>query len=323
MNSAVHMGSRLQGRRLRATRRQGGRRRGARLRGFARAAAAAIAAGALALAGTVAGSAPAGAANRQVYVALGDSMASGPLIPDITGPLACGRSTNNYAHVLAARLSVAEFRDVTCSGADSSDMTSPQDLSLAGVDMGQAPPQFDALSADTTLVTLTIGGNDVGLVGIAQDCATLNPFATPCKNTWTAGGVDRIAQRIDAFAPRLATVLAGIHARAPLARVVVTGYGLYIKPGGCWPYQPVLGVDADYLQSSVHRLNTTIAAQAAAHGADYVDVETPSVGHDACQAPSAKWVEGYVPTDLAAPLHPNRRGEANYGRLIGDRVLAG
>jgi lysophospholipase L1-like esterase len=270
--------------------------------------------------GVVAGSAPAGAADRQVYVALGDSMASGPLIPDITGPVACGRSTNNYAHVLAARFAVDTFRDVTCSGADTGDMTSPQKLSLAGVDMGTAPAQFDALSADTTLVTLTIGGNDVGLVGVAQGCATLNPFATPCRDTWTAGGVDQIAQRIDAFAPKLGAVLAGIHARAPLARVVVTGYGLYIKPNGCWPYQPVLGVDANYLQDSVNRLNSTVAAQAAAHGAEYVDVAGPSVGHDSCQAPGAKWVEGYVPTDLAAPLHPNKRGEANYGRIIGDQI---
>ncbi|WP_424644429.1 SGNH/GDSL hydrolase family protein [Embleya sp. AB8] len=283
---------------------------------MARGTTAALAAGALALTGLVASTAPAGAAERQVYVALGDSMASGPLIPDITGPLACGRSTNNYAHVLAAQLHVAELRDVTCSGAATGHMTSPQHLSLAGVDLGEAPPQFDALSADTTLVTLTIGGNDVGLVGVAKGCATLNPFATPCKDKWTSGGVDQVAQRIDAFAPKLATVLTGIHTRAPHARVVVTGYGLYIKPGGCWPYQPVLGVDADYLQGSVNRLNTTIASQAAAHNATYVDVAGPSTGHDACQAPSAKWLEGYIPTDLAAPLHPNRRGEANYADII-------
>ncbi|MET7298638.1 SGNH/GDSL hydrolase family protein [Embleya sp. NPDC005575] len=291
-----------------------------RLRGFGRGTAAAIVAGALALAVLVAATGPAGAADRQVYVALGDSMASGPLIPDITGPLACGRSTNNYAHVLAARLNIAELRDVTCSGADSNDMTSPQHLSVAGVDMGEAPPQFDALGTDTTLVTLTIGGNDVGLVGIAQGCATLNPFAAPCRDKWTAGGVDQIAQRIDAFAPKLGAVLNGIHQRAPHARVVVTGYGLYIKPGGCWPYQPVLGVDADYLQGSVNRLNATIAAQAGTHGADYVDVAGPSTGHDACQAPGAKWVEGYVPTDLAAPLHPNRCGEANYATIIATHI---
>lgn len=294
-----------------------------RVRRILRGVAAAFAAGTLAAVGLAAGTAPAGAADRQVYVALGDSMASGPLIPTPTGQLGCLRSSNNYPHVLAARLNVTVFRDVTCSGAETVEMTASQQLSPAGVDMGSAPPQFNALSADTTLVTLTIGGNDIGLVGIAQDCMNLNPFATPCKNGWTTGGVDRIAQRIDAFAPKVAAVLDGIHARSPQARVVVTGYGLYVRPGGCWPYQPVLGVDANYLQASVNRLNGVIAAQAATHGAEYIDVATPGVGHDACQAPSARWLEGYVPTAPAAPLHPNQRGEAAYARIIGDRVLAG
>ncbi|WTW93580.1 SGNH/GDSL hydrolase family protein [Streptomycetaceae bacterium NBC_01309] len=271
--------------------------------------------------GTGAASASAASAqDRQVYVALGDSMASGPLIPNITGPIACGRSTNNYAHELAASLGVDELRDVTCSGADTKDMTQPQSLSLLGVDMGTAPPQFDALSADTTLVTLTIGGNDAGLVGIAEDCVQLNPFGATCKSRYTAGGVDQVAARVDSVGPKLAAVLDGIHAKAPNARVVVTGYGLYIKPGGCWPIQPVLPVDADYLQANVDRLNGVIATQSAAHGAEYVDVRTPSAGHDICRSSSARWIEGFVPTNLAAPLHPNQRGEENYALIIEDAI---
>ncbi|MGW2476813.1 SGNH/GDSL hydrolase family protein [Streptomyces sp. NPDC001665] len=267
--------------------------------------------------GTTASGAWAASADAPVqYVALGDSMASGPLIPGITGPLACGRSTHNYAHELAASIG-ASLRDVTCSGAQSKHMAEKQSLSLLDVPMGSAAPQFDALRADTDLVTLTIGGNDAGLVGIAQDCMQLDPTATPCRDKLTEGGVDQVAQRIDAFAPRLGAVLDGIHQRSPQARVLVTGYGLYIKPGGCWPLQPVLPVDADFLQGSVNRMNAVIAEQSAAHGAEYIDVATPSQGHDACQAPSDKWVEGYVPTASAAPLHPNQRGEAAYARIIG------
>ncbi|WP_414496285.1 hypothetical protein [Streptomyces sp. CRN 30] len=68
----------------------------------------------------------------EVYVALGDSVASGPLIPWPTGPLACGRSTQNYPHPheLAERLDVATFRDVTCGGAKTDHKTQPQGLSL-------------------------------------------------------------------------------------------------------------------------------------------------------------------------------------------------
>ncbi|MEV5749108.1 SGNH/GDSL hydrolase family protein [Actinoallomurus sp. NPDC052308] len=274
---------------------------------------------AAAVAVTVGLAAPPASAAGPKYVALGDSMASGPLIPNITGNVGCGRSTHNYAHELAVQLG-AELHDVTCSGAETKHMTASQSLSVAGVSTGTAPPQFDALTADTTLVTLTIGGNDAGLVGIAQDCANLDPTATPCKDRYTEGGVDQVAQRVDAVGPRLAAVLDGIHQRSPKARVLVTGYGLYVKPGGCWPLQPVLPVDADYLQGNVHRLNGVIAAQARAHNAEYVDVETPSAGHDACQSATVKWVEGYVPVNPAAPLHPNQRGEANYARIIADHL---
>jgi len=262
---------------------------------------------------------PASAAGER-YVALGDSMASGPLIPTITGNVGCGRSTHNYAHTLAARLGVADLRDVTCSGAETKHMTEPQSLSVAGVPTGTAPPQLDALSADTTLVTLTIGGNDAGLVGVAEDCVNLDPTATPCKERYTQGGVDQVAQRVDAAGPRIAAVLDGIHQRSPQARVLVTGYGRYVKRHGCWPIQPVLPVDADYLQGNVNRLNQVIATQAAAHDAEYVDVESPSAGHDACQVPTVRWVEGYVPLNPAAPLHPNQRGEENYARIIADQL---
>jgi lysophospholipase L1-like esterase len=274
---------------------------------------------AAAVTATIALAAPPASAATPKYVALGDSMASGPLIPNITGNVGCGRSTHNYAHELAAQLG-AELHDVTCSGAETKHMTESQSLSVAGVSTGTAPPQFDALSADTTLVTLTIGGNDAGLVGIAEDCVNIDPTATPCKERYTEGGVDQVAQRVDAAGPRIAAVLDGIHQRSPKARVLVTGYGLYVKPGGCWPLQPVLPADADYLQGNVHRLNGVIAAQARAHNAEYVDVETPSAGHDACQSATTKWVEGYVPVNPAAPLHPNQRGEANYARIIADRL---
>src|SRR5437870_5654892 len=83
--------------------------------------------------------------------------AAGPLIPDQVALAPCWRSNHNYPHEAADRLRVTTFRDVTCSSATTENMTAPQD----GV-----PPQFDALSRDTTLVTLTIGGNDTGLAGV-------------------------------------------------------------------------------------------------------------------------------------------------------------
>ncbi|TMR41118.1 SGNH/GDSL hydrolase family protein [Actinomadura geliboluensis] len=277
--------------------------------------------GALVLAGTALVASPAHAAplaeGPVEYVALGDSMASGPLIPNITGPIGCGRSTHNYAHELAAALG-ANLRDVTCSGAKSRHMTEPQSTSVGGVDTGTVPPQFDALTASTTLVTLTIGGNDVGLVGIAEDCVNLDPTATPCKGEFET----EVAQRTQELGPRLSAVLDGIRARSPKARIVVTGYGLYIKPNGCWPVQPVLPTDANFLQGAVNAMNGVIRDQANAHGATYIDLVTPSAGHDACQSATKRWVEGYVPLNPAAPLHPNARGEAAYAAIIGNTLSA-
>ncbi|MEU9870029.1 SGNH/GDSL hydrolase family protein [Actinomadura sp. NPDC048021] len=269
--------------------------------------------GALVLAGAALGGTAVPAAAAAVeYVALGDSMASGPLIPDITGPVGCGRSTRNYAHVLASRTGAA-LRDVTCSGAKTTHMTQSQSTSVGGVDTGTVPPQLDALTASTALVTLTIGGNDVGLVGIAQDCATLDPTATPCKGEFE----DQVAQRTRDFGPKLSALLDGIRARSPKARIVVTGYGLYVRRNGCWPVQPVLPTDANFLQGSVNALNDVIRQQTTAHGGTYIDLVTPSAGHDACQSASQRWVEGYVPVHSAAPLHPNAAGEAAYAAVIG------
>ena len=275
-----------------------------------------IAAG-LGLATVAAG--PAAAAPGDVYVALGDSFASGPLIPNQVD-LGCLRSDHDYPRLLASRLGVATFRDVTCSGADTGDFTSAQPRSFLGRALPPAPPQYDALSADTTLVTITIGGNDTDLLDVAQDCVNLLPFQTPCRRRYVVDGVDTVAARIDAFAPTLGAVADQVRARSPRARVVFTGYGLFIRRNGCWPVVPVYGSDATWLQGLVDRLNAAIAAQARAHGAAYVDLRTPGAGHDACSSASQKWIEGFVPSNVAAPLHPNGRGEAAYAQIIDDTL---
>jgi lysophospholipase L1-like esterase len=167
------------------------------------------------------------------YVALGDSYASGPFIPDQrTDPVGCLRSTHNYPADLAAALGVPEFVDVSCGGAVTDDMTAPQSVTL-----GSNPPQFDALTPDTDLVTVTIGGNDIGFVDILTTCATLSvtdPTGNPCQQHYTAGGTDQLSATIAATAPKIAAVLAGIRQRSPQAKVVVVGYLRILPPSGRW-----------------------------------------------------------------------------------------
>lgn len=248
------------------------------------------------------------AADAFEYVALGDSSAAGPLIlPQIDLP--CLRSSANYPHVAAAQLG-AELTDVTCSGAVIPD--------FSGKQFGFVPPQYNALSSATDLVTVAIGGNDTGLVTAALSCINLlpAPAGVSCKERYTADGKDQLAARITATAPAFGQALDRIRSLAPNARILVTGYGTYIRPNGCYPQIPVWPIDANYLQATIDRLNNMLATQSALHGATYVDLRTPSIGHDACAPITQRWLEGLIPTSDAAPLHPSRRGMAAFAALV-------
>jgi lysophospholipase L1-like esterase len=243
-------------------------------------------------------------AGAQSYVALGDSYAAGPFIPLQIPPWGCLKSDHNYAHLAAPDLGLP-LRDPTCSGAETDDMTQPQN-----VDPEPNPPQFDSLSADTSVVTLTIGGNDIGFSEIARNCFSSSPEGSPCRDRYVVNGNDEVSRRIAETAPKVASVLQGIQSRAPTARTYVVNY-LSILPDsgpGCWPQMPVAEGDVPWLREKQKELNQMLADQAAASGASLVDWYTASIGHDACQPPGVKWVEGPAPMHAAAPVHPNLLG---------------
>jgi lysophospholipase L1-like esterase len=248
--------------------------------------------------------APAAAAPSN-YAALGDSFTAGPLIPNQIPPFGCLKSDHNYPHLAAPDLGPPVLRDVSCSGAKTTHMTQPQD-----VDPGPNPPQFDALDASTRLVTVGIGGNDIGFSEIIENCRSDTPEGHPCQDRYVHDGRDEISERIQATAPKIAAVLQGIHARSPKARVFVVNY-LPILPesgDGCWPQVPVAREDVPYLRAKQQELNAMLATQAAANGAGLVDAYTAGIGHDACQLPLVRWVEPAVPANAAAPFHPNLFG---------------
>ncbi len=239
------------------------------------------------------------------YAALGDSYAAGPLIPNPLLPLGCLKSSNNYAHLAAPGIGLT-LRDATCSGATTVHMTNPQ-----GVDPdGPNPPQFNSLDASTTVVSLTIGGNDIGFSEVAQSCITVNPFSHPCLDKYNSGGVNQLQARINATAPKVAAVLQGIKARAPSAQIYVVNYpAIFPETGfGCWPQMPLGFQDVPYLRTTQKSLNSMLATQAAANGATLVNWYGASIGHDACKGSSTRWVEPLVPGNAAAPIHPNKSG---------------
>jgi lysophospholipase L1-like esterase len=253
------------------------------------------------------------------YVSLGDSYTAAPLVPNPTGsPILCGRSTNNYPSDVSRALSPSSFTDASCSSATTADMAQSQSLE-GGVQT--APPQFNALASSDALVTLGIGGNDAGLIGVAEECGKLDvirPFGTACKNHYTSGGSDPNKAAINATGPKVAAVIQGIHARAPQAEVLVVGYpdGLPTNGSACWPLVPLSAGDITYFNSLETALNTVLRNAANANGATYVDTFTSSIGHDACKAPGTAWVNGFIPTSAAFPLHPNQAGEQNMANQV-------
>jgi hypothetical protein len=249
-------------------------------------------------------SAPRRAPRRPPTPRSANSYAAGPLIPNQSlNPLGCLRSDHNYAHLTAAAKGLT-LTDVSCSGATTADMTEAQN-----VEPGPNPPQFNGLSTSTEIVSLTIGGNDIGFSEILESCITYNPFSTPCKDKYDAGGHDQLAERIANTAPKVAAVLQGIHTRSPNARVFVVDYPDILPTGiGCWPTVPLSFGDVPYLHATEERLNAMLASTAAANGATLVDWYTPSIGHDACKSGSTRWVEPLIPGELSAPVHPNKAG---------------
>jgi lysophospholipase L1-like esterase len=131
-------------------------------------------------------------------------------------------------------------------------------------------------------------------------------------------GVDSISSAVNAHVPLWAAMIDDVRAKAPAARIVLAGYLTYIRPGGCFPDQPVLLTDADYFESKVNELDDRQKQLAADKRVDYFDTRPLSVGHDMCAPPDQRYVEGFVAVNPAAPLHPNATGTAAVGNALAD-----
>lgn len=251
-------------------------------------------------------SAPTSAATPLKYVAMGDSYsaASGVLPLDPTAFPGCARSTRNYPHVIAARTG-AQLTDVTCGGADTGDYFTAQ---YQGV-----PPQLDALTRQTQLVTMTIGGNDSSvfmntLTSCGQAGLSTLGQGSPCKNQYGSSFEDTIR---NTTYPSLVKALKAVRAKAPKAKVAILGYPWIVPPTvGCYPQLPVAVGDVPYVRGIQATLNDAVRRAAAATGVKYIDLNKVSEGHDACQQIGTRWVEPVAGTTNPVIVHPNALGEA-------------
>lgn len=264
---------------------------------------------------TVAAAAPAPAttaAEPLDYVAMGDSFSAGsgvfPLAPG--SPPQCLQSARNYPH-LVARAIGASLTDVTCGGATTAHFTRSQ---YRGV-----PPQLDALSAETDLVTVGIGGNDglwfattIALCG-AAGISTLGA-GNPCEKRYG----ERLTRIVDETVyPNVVAALGQVHAAAPNARVAIVGTPWAVPTrfiGSCYLKAPLARGDVPFVRSLQGRLNDAFRRAAEVTGSEYVDFSGVSDGHDMCQRPGVRWVEPALGGNNV--VHPNALGEAGMAAQV-------
>ena len=234
------------------------------------------------------------------YVARGDSYAAGIGAADDTAAQGgCARSVDAYPEQWAAHHAHASFVSAACDGA-----------TTAGVLSGQV----QALSARTTLVSLTVGGNDAGFSHVMEACV-LQFWDRACQNAISAADAF-IARTLPG---RLDATLQAIRARAPAAKVVVVGYpDLYdlSQSPGC------LGLSTakrTALAQGADALDRALSAAAARNGAVFADVRGDFAGHEICD--SSRWLYP-VTFPLGDSYHPTTAGQ-ELGYLAAFAAAAG
>ena len=116
-----------------------------------------------------------GAAAASVsYVALGDSYTSRARIPTQSSAAGgCDRSNHNYPSDVAADTALGlSLTDVSCSGATTANILNTTEDVSPGPDN---PPQLNAVTSATQVVSLQVGGDDLGFTSIIENCVSLTP----------------------------------------------------------------------------------------------------------------------------------------------------
>jgi lysophospholipase L1-like esterase len=227
------------------------------------------------------------AASSVRYVALGDSYSSGLGAGDyISSSGSCDRSTRAYPEQWADANAPASFVSVACAGATTADVRSSQ---------------VSALSASTTLVSITIGGNDAGFSSVMETCVL---SSTSTCVTAVSNAEAFVTSKLPAL---LNATLQAIRAHAPAAKIVVLGYpDLYdlSRSSTC------IGLstkDRTALNGGADDLDRALAAAAQANGDTFADVRGQFAPHEICD--SARWLNSVDIFAISSSYHPNASGQ--------------
>jgi lysophospholipase L1-like esterase len=247
----------------------------------------------LATLGLLVGPLPAYAA-PQTLVAVGDSFAAGVgsfvYYDDGTE---CYRSPFSYPSQLAGATGLP-LTLLACSGATTNDVRTEQ---------------VPLIPAGADLVTVTVGGNDIGYRPVLTTCG-LPGWLGNCH-----AAIDAALRTVRTELPaRLARVYAAVKAAAPGARVVVTGYPrLFNGRTDCNPFTFFTTDEMARLNDATDRLNVAIESAAEAAELAFVAVAPAFAGHAVCDR--QPWINGLV-LPIVNSYHPNVIGHTAYAVLV-------
>jgi lysophospholipase L1-like esterase len=231
------------------------------------------------------------------YTALGDSYSSGVGTRSYYSDSgSCYRSPSAYPVLTAQRIG-AQLTFAACSGARVADVQANQ---------------LGSLSASTSYVTISIGGNDAGFADVITSCA--RPWPWTC---W--GDINNANSFITNTLPgRLDGLYDAIRGRAPGATVVVVGYPRVFNGEECNVLARISSGEQAELNRTADLLAGTIAARAAAHGFGFVDPRSAFTGHAVCD--DTEWVNG-LSNPILESYHPNQSGHSSgYAPLVLGRL---
>ncbi len=281
------------------------------------------------------------AMSRPSYVALGDSFSSGEGNPpfeygtDMDDTNECHRSRQAYPRLLQAEasLSLGITGFMACSGATTSSVI---DGGTGGEGNWGEGSQLNALSQDTEVVTITIGGNDIGFSGFARACV-FSSCASSSSMYQEVWDIMTDPTRSDYLPSRLAALFSSITTRLWTnagVKIYIVGYP-YVITQESWADRGI-GICPDFDEDEaaaaeiiVLKLNTVIETAVTNLNDSrftYVDplgAGSPFLGHELCRDGAYfNGTEAALPPNgkYAYVFHPNENGQLAYKELIADAM---
>lgn len=237
----------------------------------------------------------------QEYVALGDSYsAMGSRAAETTGPAECFRSADNYPSLVAQDERIENFVDATCASAVTLDILTTR----AGTD-GPISAQLESLTEDTDLVTISIGGNDIGFPAIAG-----------CFQEAMAAGVESDCapqfnrdEMTSSVNEMLFSVYSSVQQRSPEARIVVTGYmPLITDEGQCEDAAFISDNDRGWAVGLTNEINGRIEGISSEMQIPFI-LPDGAYEHTVCAAPEERWTDLTGAETGGYPMHPTALGQ--------------